>query len=223
MIVPAEGPPEGTVGGGALEKHAVETAASLSNEGTPLVADYNLEELGMTCGGRVTLCYEYLTGNRYFVLCGGGHVSSALAPILETMGFSVAVVDDRDEVCGVHREAGRTVVPAGYEDISGAVPYLRNGFAFIATQGHLFDTVVLQQVLEMKIPFTYVGMIGSKRKITTAFDSMAKKGLEIPPWVYAPVGLRIGGGSPGEIAVSVASEVLSVMYGQDAPHMRSEA
>ncbi len=39
---------------------------------------------------------------------------------------------------------------------------------------------------------------------------------------YSPIGLQTGGDSPEEVAISIASEILSVFYGKEAlsSHMR---
>lgn len=45
-------------------------------------------------------------------------------------------------------------------------------------------------------------------------------GMKIPACLYAPVGLKIGGNSPAEIAVSVAAEVVATVHGSPVTHMR---
>ncbi len=220
MIIPVGRPPEGTIGGGALERRAVEVCRTIEPGQGPLLERYELETLGMTCGGIVTLCYEYVSAQKFFILFGGGHVSSALAPILEGLGFAVIVFDDREEVAARHRDAGRRVITGPYDDISPAAEYLTAGYAFIATEGHAFDTSVLEQLLTSGAGFHYIGVIGSKNKITAAYRTLREKEIPIPEFVYAPVGLKLGGGTPADIAVSVAAEVLSVLHGEKAYHMR---
>ena len=46
------------------------------------------------------------------VVCGGGHVGRALAPVLLGLGFRVVVVDDREEFAGPRGSPGRRWSPA---------------------------------------------------------------------------------------------------------------
>jgi xanthine/CO dehydrogenase XdhC/CoxF family maturation factor len=72
---------------------------------------------------------------------------------------------------------------------------------------------------EPRLP--YVGMIGSSRKIAKAIADMKAAGIDPGPDVYAPVGLDLGGDTPGEIALAIASQILGVLHGKEGlPHYR---
>ena len=69
--------------------------------------------------------------------------------------------------------------------------------------------------------FKYIGLIGSKRKIQVTVKRLSDEGIEIPPYVYTPIGTRIGAVTAPEIAVSIAAEVVAVKNGYQADHMRT--
>ncbi len=232
MIVSSNSRSSGTIGGGGLERKAeqharrmLETRSATDFQAAELHS-YNLNELDMTCGGSVTLLYERFKGKMFFVLFGGGHVGSAVAPILESLGYTVVIFDNRQEIIQSHTEEHgssrtRIAVHCSYEDISDCKPYLQSGMCFIASHNHEYDTVILKQLLEHRdIEYTYIGMIGSRNKVKSAFEELNRQGLTVPASVYAPVGLAIGGGTPEEIAVSIASEIIAIGYGKEVPHMR---
>ena len=56
----------------------------------------------------------------------------------------------------------------------------------------------------------YVGMIGSRSKCRLIHEALLDEG--VPPEqldrVHAPIGLPIGGRTPGEIAVSIAAQLV---------------
>ena len=223
MILTDRGELFGTVGGGAIEHRAVEDGKEVLRTGENRLEEYNLQKLEMKCGGEVTLLYEYMQGRRGFMLFGGGHVGRALTPILESLGFRVTVFDSRTEVrelLGENEE--RTIITGDYENIGDAVETLRAcEFCFIATHGHLHDFQVLKQVLEAKEAYRYVGLIGSRSKIRATLKKLSEAGLKAPEYLYAPVGLKIGGDTAAEIATSITAEVVSVVHGAEVPHMRS--
>jgi xanthine dehydrogenase accessory factor len=214
----------GTVGGGAIEHRAVEDAKEVLSARQNRLETYDLEKIGMKCGGQVTLLYEYMQGQRGFMLFGGGHINRALTPILESLGFRVTVFDSRAEVRDILGENTRRKIIIGeYGDIGPAVEILQGcDCCFVATHGHLHDFQVLKQVLQAKAEYRYIGLIGSRSKIRTTLEKLAAEGLEAPEYLYAPVGLKIGGDTPAEIAVSIAAEVVAVLNGARAEHMRSD-
>ncbi|MEO0586839.1 MAG: XdhC family protein, partial [Planctomycetota bacterium] len=69
----------------------------------------------------------------------------------------------------------------------------------------------------------YIGLIGSRRKIIAIYGSLLERGITAEQLrrVNAPIGLRIGGVSPEEIAVSIAAELIAVRRGQDPAHAES--
>jgi xanthine dehydrogenase accessory factor len=223
MILTDRGELFGTVGGGAIEHRAVEDGKEVLKTGGNRLEEYNLAKLGMKCGGQITLLYEYMQGRRGFMLFGGGHIGRALTPILESLGFRVTVFDSRPEVRDQLGETeGRKIITGNYEDIGNAVEALRAcEFGFIATHGHLHDFQVLKQVLEAKDEYRYIGLIGSRSKIRTTLEKLEASGLQAPDYLYAPVGLNIGGDTPAEIAISIAAEVVAVVHGANMPHMRA--
>jgi xanthine dehydrogenase accessory factor len=213
----------GTVGGGAIEHQAVQDAKEVLSARKNRLETYDLEKIGMKCGGQVTLLYEYMQGQRGFMLFGGGHIGRALVPILESLRFRVTLFDSRPEVRDILSEnTKRKIIIGDYSDIGAGIEILRGcDCCFIATHGHLHDFQVLKQVLQAKAEYRYIGLIGSRSKIRSTLQKLAAEGLEAPEYLYAPVGLKIGGDTPAEIAVSIAAEVVAVLNGAQAEHMRS--
>ena len=215
----------GTIGGGAVEKiivdEAVNTLSATGNLPKPEFRKLNLSSLGMECGGKIELLLEYFGGKNNFVLFGGGHIGKALTPILAILGYSVTVYDNRREILSALEADGMTPQFIDYSNISDAAEKLKTASGcFIATHGHEWDQSVLGQVIEISQGIPYIGMIGSKKKVNAILNSLTKEGLSIPAQLYSPVGLKIGGDSAGEIAVSIAAEIVAVRNQTQAPHMR---
>lgn len=215
----------GTIGGGAIEKmlseEAVEILQHKKELNGPELRTVELEKTGMSCGGTAKIFIEHFHSNPDFVLFGGGHVGSALAPMLELIGYRITVFDNRSEIIAHTASEARRIITAAYEDISEIFPALKNGrYCFIATHGHDHDLTVLRQVLKSGIEMKYIGMIGSKMKVKVILDRLKEEGIRIPDSLYAPVGLKIGGDTAAEIAVSVTAEIVSINNKTQANHMR---
>lgn len=222
LLITEDGRSFGTVGGGAVENLAFEEAKKCLREGASKSMSVDLSEIDMECGGKTDLFFEFIPGRRNFVLFGGGHVGRALTEILLALGYEVHVFDNRPEA--VELLSGRQGIHAVLGDYNDVTPIMETlkgaGYCFIATHGHEFDYSVLRQVLADGGDFKYLGLIGSARKVKITLRKITESGIEIPDFLYSPVGLNIGGDSAAEIAVSIAAEVIAVTRNAKVPHMR---
>jgi len=164
-------------------------------------------------GGR-RFFLEPCRGRSRLFLVGAGHVSRATAGIAGLAGFSVTVMDDRPQfVC---RERFPTVfeaVVADLDDCFAGRTITRRDMVVIATRGHIHDAVALERALATVAG--YVGMIGSRRKRDAIYERLRAAGrtkAELAR-VHCPVGLAIGAETPGEIAVSIVAELITVRAG----------
>ena len=153
------------------------------------------------------------------ILCGLGHISRALGPLLAQLGFRVVVCDDGDT------HATRDVPEWATQLIESFVPreIVRrlgalgpNDRVLIVTRDHAVD----QQLLEGLISedrLGYLGMIGSLRKVARFRQRLSAKGLLDGEagdrrWarLRAPIGLNLGAETPDEIAVAIVAELIAL-------------
>ncbi len=212
MIVYPDGRIEGTVGGGAVEASGQLNAAKSLQDGRPRFIEHNLtQELGMCCGGQVTLFIEVLSSAPRLIVFGAGHVGCALTRMAAQAGFVVHVADERDELLIESRLAEARGLHSDLND--PALPYSDNTYVMIATHDHGLDQRLVEQSL--KKPFGWLGMIGSRRKAELTRQRLAHKGFkpDAIATVRAPVGLAIGAQTPEEIAISILAELVAVRRG----------
>lgn len=231
MVVNENGEAHGTVGGGALEHYAREKCKTLLKTKETLRERYVLNEgevvpnaktLPMVCGGVVTLFYEYVGTKNHVYLFGAGHVSKALAYILRTMDFHLTVIDERKEVLDQFPYGDRLVNSAfaSYIDEAGLED---DAFIIVCTPNHKHDYHVINKVIEHRIKPRYMGMLCSPEKLDDYLEATYETyGRDIDlSHFYSPIGLDTGGGSPEEIAVSIAAEMLAIVHGKEGhKHMR---
>jgi len=223
MIVYEDGSIAGTVGGGMLENLAIDAAKKALKEGASRKAVFDLtpKGIGMECMGRVELFIDvHVTELKLFIV-GGGHVGLKVAEAAALAGIPYMVADDREEFANKVRfpHASRILMerPDRAFKLAGVD---EKTYVVIVTRGHALDKECLAAA--MKTPAPYIGMIGSRSKVPSAYKFLNRKGLrpEKDRRVFAPIGLNCGGKSPGAIAVSILAEILAVHHGRDGKHMR---
>ena len=154
------------------------------------------------------------------ILFGGGHCSFALAPVLDQLGYRVWVYDDRPEYADAERfPTAEKVICAPFSAISETLDLFPSDFCVVMTSGHLHDLEVENQLLRR--PLRYVGVMGSKRKISSVNERLRALGIqeEAIQSVHTPIGLPIGAVTPEEIAISVAAELIQLRHHRPAPRV----
>ncbi len=226
MIVDSEGNLHGTVGGGALEYKAVETAKQCLQNKTNILEHYNLADIGMECGGAAEIFYEYISKEKNIYIFGAGHICQAFSPIAKQLGFRITVIDDRPEVAipSLQPTADEIICGSFVETIN-TLDFPNQSYCLIVTNKHLHDYDCLKALLAKETNFYYIGMIGSRVKVSNIFAKLSKDGIseEKIKKVSSPVGLNIGGDTPSEIAVGIAAEIISIENAKTVPHMSINA
>jgi xanthine dehydrogenase accessory factor len=223
MLVDSTGLVFGTVGGGKVENksigHAQQLLDSAATNGshTCELIEWNLQrDVGMTCGGVVKLLFEaYNFRDWRIVVFGAGHVAQALVRLLLLLECRVVCIDQRQEWLAKLPSSPklRTLTLPEPRDF---VRELRaEDYALCMTMGHKTDRPILQAVLERKIKdpsfeLPYLGVIGSQAKRKVLMRELAEAGLstELTEQFRCPIGLPLGTNQPGEIAVSIAAELI---------------
>jgi xanthine dehydrogenase accessory factor len=208
MIVTPHGRDLGTVGGGRIEARAIDEARQLlTGRGSTRFVDWNLKaDVGMTCGGRVRLYFETFNVSTWRIaIFGAGHVTQALARLLTTLPCQVTCIDPRQEwLDQLPTEVATVLVEHPAEHVSQLTD---DTYVLCMTQGHATDLPVLERILSTGRQFPYLGVIGSRAKAAVLRRDLGL-GSEQP--FHCPIGLAVGTNHPGEIAVSIAAQLLEV-------------
>ena len=214
LFIREDGTTEGTLGDPDLDREAVKRALELMVHGKNeyVVADRGAEYF-----------IEAFTTPPQLVICGGGHVSKAIAPLAKTLGFRLFITDDREEFANAERfPEADMVVPLKPEDALPQLPINPNTFIVVATRGHRLDNVALEAAA--RTPARYVGLMGSRRKTILIYEDLIRSGLPIEriKEIRSPIGLDIHARTPEEIAVSIIAEVLMFRLGGTGQPMTLE-
>ena len=154
-------------------------------------------------------------------IVGAGHIGQSLAAAASLLGFQLSVLDDRADFVTKERfPTADRLVTVDFSDPFADMTFRKWTHVVLVTRGHRFDYECLRRIL-MVDPFpSYVGMIGSQRRVRATFGQLLEEGIprERIAAVHAPIGLDLGAETPAEIAISVAAEVvLAARGGTGAP------
>ncbi len=215
MLVTASGLFYGTVGGGKVEKKAIDEAVELlqtddSSRKTHFV-NWSLErDVGMTCGGMVKLFFEKHNCSSWNIMVfGAGHVANALLNLLLKLDCKVTCVDSREEWLNKLPQSP-SINAICVPDMVDYVQKIPDGaFVALMTMGHSTDSPILIKILQSR-KFPYLGVIGSEAKAVRLRKDIIDAGLsaEQSKSFFCPMGLPIGSNHPNEIAISMVAQLL---------------
>ena len=205
LFIRENGKTEGTLGNLEIDKGAIDKAKILMIHGR--------NEYVMTASGAEYFIEAYTTPPQ-LVICGGGHVSRALASLAKPLEFRLFITDDREEFANEDRfPEADIIVSEKPEDALPNLPINPNTFIVVATRGHRYDNTAL--LAAAKTPARYVGLMGSKRKTILIYEDLMRSDLSLDRIreIRSPIGLDIKARTPEEIAISIMSEILMFRLG----------
>lgn len=229
MVVLPDGAIVGTLGGGGLEAQVVNDALECLAHRTSALKAYTLSEdaLQMKCGGAVEVYLEPICPPDRLVVFGGGHVGKAIARQAPSVGFSVTVVDDREEhLSPGEYPAGTQLARTDSAFLEGFEPPGPCDFVVVVTRQADMDADLAGRHAGL---CAYVGVMGSLKKREFIRKRLTEAGLPNERFAHmrCPMGLDIGSDTPEEIAVSVVAEMIAVraqkrFHRRDAETQRKE-
>jgi xanthine dehydrogenase accessory factor len=214
LFVRENGEVDGTLGNSILDRDAKAKAFELMIHGRN---DYVITESG------AEYFIEAYTTPPQLVICGGGHVSRALATLAKPLDFRLFITDDREEFANQDRfPEADIVISERPETALPKLPINPNTFIVVATRGHRYDNGALLAAANTMA--RYVGLMGSKRKTILIYEDLLRGGMDINRLreIRSPIGLDIRARTPEEIAVSIMSEILMFRLGGSGIPMKLE-
>ena len=212
LFIREDGTTIGSLGSPAIDDDAIYRSSKLMVHGAN---EYVVTENG------TEYFIEGYTSPPKLILVGGGHVSKAISSLAEKLGCHVYLTDDRSEFSNKERfpEAKETITNQP-EAALKQINITKNSFIVVATRGHRYDSDALAAAA--KTAASYVGLLGSKRKIILIYEDLVKMGLpkDRIKELRAPIGIEINARTPDEIAISIMSEILMVRLGGSGENMK---
>ena len=200
-IVFGDGSMEGNLGTGESDQRIRDLALTVFNEKKCRTVDF--EE-----GFRVF--FDILSPENRLLVCGAGHIAVPLVRFARDLGFKVTVLDDRDDFANPDRFPDCDVITEEFSIALPDFPMNSSTYVVVITRGHEHDVDCLLEILKKET--AYIGLIGSRRRVSFVLEILEKKGFPKKRLqeVFTPIGTPIGAETPEEIALSIAAELVCV-------------
>ena len=228
IVVDSKGNHYGTVGGGAIEKQIITDCQEVLKIGNTAIIDYLLSDkstssknksgpkvVPMKCRGKISVFFENYGQKPNLYIFGGGHVGNALINIIGNLNYHTTLIDNRNEYANSDKHPNANqIIETDYEKYAKKFKPTPDDFIVIVTHGHNFDFKILKILYDRKLDLKYIGLIASQSKAREMIAGIKKafgKKINIDN-IYSPIGLKIGGDTAEEIALSIAAEIQSVRY-----------
>jgi xanthine dehydrogenase accessory factor len=145
------------------------------------------------------------------VITGAVHISQALAPIGQLLGYDVTIVDPRTAFASIERFPDVKVI-AEWPDVALPPLAIDHYTAFVAlTHDPKIDDPALEHALARDC--FYIGALGSRKTHAKRVERLKQAGISEADIarIHAPIGLDIEAVSPAEIAVAIMGEITQVL------------
>nr|WP_249116016.1 XdhC family protein [Azoarcus sp. L1K30] len=153
-------------------------------------------------------------GPRYrLLLIGAGQLSASLARMALALDFAVTVCDPREEWFEEWSVPGTVLTREMPDDVVIGMRADARTAIVALTHDPKLDDLALMEAL--RSPAFYVAALGSRRNNAARRDRLREFDLDATQVaaLRGPAGLYIGSRTPGEIAVSIAAELVAVKNG----------
>ena len=151
------------------------------------------------------------------VITGAVHISQALAPMGQLLGYDVTIVDPRTAFATIERFPDVKVM-AEWPDVALPKVGIDHYTAFVAlTHDPKIDDPGLTEAL--KSDCFYIGALGSRKTHARRVERLkAERGFTDNDIgrIHSPIGLDIGAVSPSEIAVAIMGEITQTLREEPA-------
>ncbi len=162
----------------------------------------------------VSLLVESRLPAARLLIFGANDFGAALVPVAKLLGFHVTLCDARPAFAQQDRFGAADEVATAWPhrylvDQARAGRTDARTAICVLTHDPKFDVPLLQAALRLDV--AYVGAMGSRRSHRGRIDALRQAGVDDEDLarLHSPIGLDLGAVTPGEVAVSIAAELVA--------------
>ena len=146
------------------------------------------------------------------IIVGAVHIAQYLVDFANSLNFEISIIDPRGYFASKQRFPDLKIINKWPEEAFKEIETNSNTALIALTHDPKIDDPALQHAL--KTNFYYVGALGSKKTHTNRCQRLKESGFsesEINK-IHGPIGIKLGGRSAPEIALSIIAQLVSETY-----------
>jgi xanthine dehydrogenase accessory factor len=146
------------------------------------------------------------------IIVGAVHIAQYLVNFAKNLNFEISIIDPRGYFASEQRFPGIKIVNKWPDDAFKEIKTDQYTALVALTHDPKIDDPALQYAI--KNNFFYIGALGSKKTHENRCSRLKESGFEIKQIskIFGPIGLKLGGKSAPEIALSIISQLVSEVY-----------
>ena len=154
---------------------------------------------------------NYIRPIRVFIV-GAVHIAQYLVNFSKSLNFEISIIDPRGYFASEQRFPDIKIINKWPKEAFEEIKTDNNTALIALTHDPKIDDPALQHALNEN--FFYIGALGSKKTHENRCERLRKSGLtsEQINKIFGPIGVKLGGKSAPEIALSIISQLVSVIY-----------
>ena len=146
------------------------------------------------------------------IVVGAVHIAQYLVDFAKSLNFEISIIDPRGYFASEQRFPDMKIINKWPNEAFKEIETNENTALIALTHDPKIDDPALQHALKKK--FYYIGALGSKKTHENRCQRLKEAGFndEQINSIHGPIGIKLGGRSAPEIALSIIAQLVSVTY-----------
>jgi len=146
------------------------------------------------------------------IIVGAVHIAQYLVDFVKSLNFEISIIDPRGYFASEQRFPDMKIINKWPDEAFKEIETNENSALIALTHDPKIDDPALQHALNKK--FYYIGALGSKKTHENRRQRLKEAGFskEQINLIHGPIGIKLGGRSAPEIALSIIAQLVSETY-----------
>ncbi len=157
--------------------------------------------------GTELFVHNYVKPINVFVV-GAVHIAQHLIDLVKNLNFEITVIDPRNYFTSKQKFSNVNIINEWPEEALKKIETNSNSALVALTHDPKIDDPAINHAIKNK--FFYIGALGSKKTHANRCNRLKENGFseEEVQSIHGPIGIKLGGNSAAEIALSIISQLV---------------